>query len=75
MMQSPLSVPTMYDAISPISAYEFEQVSNFSHDAFLLINDSGICVLVFWASYIPAIQQMAGVFGYALQYSGQAQSG
>ena len=65
----------MYDAISRISAYEFEQVSNFSHDAFLLIDDCGICVLVFGlAYYIPAIRQIAGVFGYALQYSGRAQS-
>ena len=52
MMQSPLSVPTMYDAISPISAYEFEQVSNFSHDAFLLIDDCDMFVLVFWASLL-----------------------
>ena len=42
----------MYDVISRISAYEFEQVSNFSDDAFLLINDCGICVLVFWASLL-----------------------
>ena len=66
----------MYDAISRISVYEFEQVSNFSHDAFLLINDCGICVLVFLglAYYISAIRQVAGVFGYALQYCGRAQS-
>ena len=42
----------MYDAISRISAYEFAQVSNFCHDAFLLIKDCGICVLVFWASLL-----------------------
>ena len=42
----------MYDAISRISAYEFELASNFSHDAFLLINDCGICALVFWASLL-----------------------
>ena len=42
----------MYDAISRISAHEFEQVSNFSHDAFWLINDGGIYVLIFWASLL-----------------------
>ena len=42
----------MYDAISRISAYESEQVSNFCHDAFLLTKDCGICVLVLWASLL-----------------------
>ena len=46
-------IPCMiFDAISGISAYEFEQVSNFYHDAFLLINDCCICVLFFWASLL-----------------------
>ena len=42
----------MYNAISRISAYEFELVSNISHDAFLLTNDCGICVLVLWAGLL-----------------------
>ena len=64
---------TLYDVISRLSAYEFEQVSNFSHDAFLLI---AVFVYCFFglAYYIQAIRRMAGVFGYALQYSDRAQS-